>query len=415
MRSWGRFYKNIAVIFSGNMIAHLVVIISTPVLVRFFLPEEFGLYQLFLSFTGISSMLATGKYELAIITPKHDYLAIALALVTTVISFCLSLLIGMVAFLCVDNIDLMKPMYFSGVSVWIGVFTFVLCLYQILYMLLIRQALYKNTVVSNLIYSVGCVVLPILFVHFSINDGLIKGMVISKIIACLYIVLYVKRLNFKYNRRMNVCFFIRVLKRYDVFLKYALPGNILNTLASNAPAFFLSNFYGMAVTGYYSMASRCVMLPIALASKSVGDVFKQEASKVYQQFNECHIIFNHVMKILLKGSFMYSLFILFLAPLIVVLLLGEEWRTTGEYIRFLLLVGATGLVYSPLSSIFDIAAREYEYMILQGCSLVLVVIVLFICGHNLSVELTLSFYSLAVSIVNIAGLMYCKRISKGGF
>ena len=399
--------------FSGNIAAHLFVILSTPVLARLFLPEEFGLYQLFLSFTSVSSMLATGKYELAIIAPKHDFVAMYLAIATTVISFVVSLFIVICCSLCVDNTDLLTSMFFPGLSLWIGGFTFVLCLYQVCYMLFIRQAHYKITVTANLIYSIGCVLFPILYFYCDFENGLIKGMVISKLVACVYFLCYIRKGVFKYCKHIKFYYLIRVLVRYSDFFKFALPGNVLNTLAANAPAFLLNFFYGMTVTGYYSMANRCVGVPITLALKSVGDVFKQEASKVYQQYNECYDVFSRVMKLLVKCSIGYSLIILSAAPLVFSFVLGEQWRIAGEYAQLLVLVGTTGLVYTPLSSVFDLAIREYEYMVLQAISLLLVVTTLVLSGKYLSVDYTLFIYSLAISIINIAGVIYCREISKG--
>ena len=280
-------------------------------------------------------------------------------------------------------------------------------------MLFIRQARYKITVTANLIYSIGCVLLPILAFYCTVDNGLIKGMVMAKLVACLYFFYYIKKNNFRHVRHIKPIFLIRVLIRYSDFFKFALPGNVLNTLATNAPSFLLNYFYGMSVTGYYSMANRCVGLPIALASKSAGDVFKQEASKAYQQYKECYKIFNHVMKLLIKGSIAYSLLIVLFAPIVIVFVLGEQWRVAGEYAQLLVLVGATGLVYSPLSSIFDLAVREFEYMILQAFSLVLVVTALLLSGKYFIVEYTLFIYSLAISVINITGLIYCRGISKG--
>ncbi|WP_027396879.1 lipopolysaccharide biosynthesis protein [Anaerovibrio lipolyticus] len=413
MKNWNGFYKNIAVMFSGNIVAHLLVVISTPVLARLFLPDEFGLYQLFLSFTSISSMVATGKYELAIIAPKYDFVAVSIAIATTVISLALSLILGVACNLCVDSVDFFKSMYFSGISFWIGSFTFVLCIYQICYMLFIRHACYKITVTANLIYSIGCVALPILAYYCSADNGLIKGMVIAKFIACLYFLYNIKKIGLKIYRHVNVNYYIRILVRYSDFFKFALPGNVLNTLSANAPAFLLNYFYGMNVTGYYSMANRCVGLPIALASKSVGDVFKQEAGKAYQLYGECYSIFSRVMIMLIKGSAVYSLVILLLAPYIFTIVLGEQWKIAGVYAQLLVLAGATGLIYSPLSSIFDLAVREYEYMILQLFSLILVVMALLCSGKFFRVEYTLFIYALAISIINIAGIIYCREISKG--
>ncbi len=407
----GNFYKNISLILSGNVASHLIALLSLPILTRIFTPDDFGVYQLFLSFCSIAAIMVTGQYELSIIAPKYNYVAFKLVVATICISAIASMVLGWTIYIYSVFIPL-QSMNYEYTSFWISLFTLAICVYQVCYMWFVRQARYQKTVTSNVVNAVGCVLLPILFFYCGINQGLIKGMVIAKILATGYMCYYMRNDCFKYYGIMSISSLKRVLRQYNAFVKYALPGNVFNNIASQIPSFLLNYFYGVTVTGYYSMANRCINLPIALAAKSVGDVFKQEASFQYQQTGDCLSIYSKVSSLLLKGSIIYTVVVLALAPTVFSLILGSQWYEAGTYAQLLVLAGATGLIYSPLSSIYVLTVKVREYMILQIISLSLIVVVFVISGSLLSVEYTLLLYSIALSVVQIGGVLYGRKIAK---
>ena len=55
------FYKHMAWMFSGSMLAQVIGLLAAPVLGRLYLPEDFGVYQLFLSLFSILAILGTAK------------------------------------------------------------------------------------------------------------------------------------------------------------------------------------------------------------------------------------------------------------------------------------------------------------------------------------------------------------------
>ena len=160
------------------------------------------------------------------------------------------------------------------------------------------------------------------------------------------------------------------------------------------------------------MATRCISLPTALASKSVGDVFKQEASSNYQQTGDCLSVYSKVSSLLIKCSIIYTILVLALAPSLFSIVLGADWYEAGRYAQLLVLAGATGLVWSPLSSIYVLTVKVREYMILQLVSLILTATTFVLLGKILSVEYTLVCYSVVISLVRIVGMVYGKKIAK---
>jgi len=66
------FFTNVLKMVSGNIIAQIFVILLMPILTRLYSPEDFGVFQLFLSISTIITALSCLSYQFAIMLPKDD-------------------------------------------------------------------------------------------------------------------------------------------------------------------------------------------------------------------------------------------------------------------------------------------------------------------------------------------------------
>ncbi|MBK9321222.1 MAG: oligosaccharide flippase family protein [Bacteroidetes bacterium] len=66
------FVKNVTTLVTGTAIAQFINILSTPLLTRIYSPEEFAVFQIFYSIAAIFSVIATLRYELAIMAPENE-------------------------------------------------------------------------------------------------------------------------------------------------------------------------------------------------------------------------------------------------------------------------------------------------------------------------------------------------------
>lgn len=76
--------KNTSILVSGTALAQLIPILLQPLLRRFYSPETFGSYSVYLSLIGILYVLSSLRYEMAIALPRKDKMAVhlwALALI----------------------------------------------------------------------------------------------------------------------------------------------------------------------------------------------------------------------------------------------------------------------------------------------------------------------------------------------
>ena len=71
-----QFYKNIIKLLTSISIAQIIPIAILPILTQYFYPEQFGVYGLYVSVCSIFGVVASGKYDVAIMLPKKKIDAI---------------------------------------------------------------------------------------------------------------------------------------------------------------------------------------------------------------------------------------------------------------------------------------------------------------------------------------------------
>lgn len=88
----GSFAVNVATLSTGTVISQIIVVAVSPLLTRLYSSSDFGVYALYLAIASVVTVIATGRYELAIVLPKADEDAAHLILLSLIINFCVCFL-----------------------------------------------------------------------------------------------------------------------------------------------------------------------------------------------------------------------------------------------------------------------------------------------------------------------------------
>lgn len=93
--------KNIFKLVGGNAFAQIIAFAATPVLTRLYTPEDFGQFSFFSAVASVIAILATGRYEFAILL--SDSMEKTRCLL--VVSLGLALLTALAVVTCVTTAD----------------------------------------------------------------------------------------------------------------------------------------------------------------------------------------------------------------------------------------------------------------------------------------------------------------------
>ena len=147
------------------------------------------------------------------------------------------------------------------------------------------------------------------------------------------------------------------------------------------------------------MSNRLFSLPISFITSSISEVFRQKASKQYNEEGSCRALLVKTTLTLFSVSIIPFTVCMLFAPDIFAFAFGEKWRPAGDYARLIGVLFFFKTVVSPISYVIYIARKFYVSLTMDIILLVLSISAVFIGIYAFnSVEMGILFYSLSYTL-----------------
>lgn len=347
------FYKDVFTLMGGIGIAQVIPIAISPILTRIYTPEEFGLLAFYAAFIAIVGVIATGRYEMAILMPDSNKKAKNLAAFSVLLVVCTALVSFVLLMLFGD--DIFRYLGFSGFNL----LTFLIptgilgiALFQVFIYLLNRTKNYKGMASVKISRSFGGSGLQLFLGYISFTT---YGLLFGKLFGDAISILYGWWLTQKNNHLKEINLEWRVMKKqamvYKEFPKVNAPHAFTNTSSSSLPNILLASFFSSGVAGFYSLSHRICFAPVQLISSSVQQVFSRSLTERYNNGDEIYTFTTSVFKQLSLLALVPFGLLLFFAPTIFEFVFGEAWREAGIYSQILTPFLFLVFIVSPLTYI----------------------------------------------------------------
>lgn len=340
------FFKNIVTLLTGSAIAQLIPLLASPILTRLYTPEQFGEFALFFGVINILSIIACGRYELAIVVPKEENDAAALSMLSIQIAAGVSAIITLaslvVAFL---NINTGLPdiaLFLIGPSV------FCVAVSQVAVYALLRRKKFTNASL-NKVSQTGFSTLGVISL-FNSAHGLVIGDFVGRIFYGIVSFFQLKKVGYLMNISNSEK--LKKAKQFDHFPRFNSIPALLDTFAVNIPLFVITSLFSTTLTGFFNITRQYIGSPLSLISSSVSQVY---FPLITSKLNNGEKIKGDFLKLSLR-LFLLACFsvlaVVFFAKPAFAFLFGDEWIQAAEFARILIFSFAVRFAVSPLSVIF---------------------------------------------------------------
>lgn len=399
--------KNSLKLITGTSISQIIPLILAPILTRIYSPEEFGLFSFYISIISILSISACARYDLAIILPRNKSNSFQIFILCIKIALAFSIII----FFLLLFFSNFKPLndYDVYLIFLIPMGVFFVASNRALYLLLNKNKKYENMSVSLIFQSGFGGVFQYLFSKYSMlfSKGLILGQLSGQLITMIYLFKCIIRnkMLVKSNYKRQII----LAKRYIDFPKYSIPSATLLAISSNIPSIAFNIMLSASTAGFYMIVQKLIGKPMGVITKSIGDVFRESATVDFNNKNECVDIYIYTFKNLLKISLLPFIIFYLSAPLLFEFILGSDWKVAGEYAQILTPMFFLKFIANPLSSMYIIAERQKEDMIMQ---IIILLFVILIFLYSSEINIILYLISALYSIVYISVLARTYFFSK---
>jgi len=354
------FSRNLLTLMTGTTIAQGIPIAISPILTRFYTPEDFSLFALYISLTTIISVIATGRYELAIMLPKKDsdaehivHISILVAIGISLATFGVISIFGKTLSLKLGNIGIETWLYFIPVSIMLTAIN------QSLNYWVNRKKSYTILARNRVTQTSATAITQLTYRTIATGTGgLIIGQTVGQLVSCIGLFHQFKNPHFltkKYTLKK-----LALLKRYKKFPLMNSWIGILNTGSTQAPILMLGILFNPLIVGYFALATRILQIPMTLIGSAIGQVYYQEAAEQLHDDKKLKDLTQNLHKKLLLAGIIPTFCILIGGDWIFAIVFGETWREAGVYAQSLSVWLFFVFASSPLSNILTLQEKHKE-------------------------------------------------------
>lgn len=380
---------------TGTTIAQAIPIAISPILTRIYTPEDFGALALYLGIASLISVISTGKYELAIILPRREKLAINVMMLTIILSFIISIITFILIFLFSSIIidffgaSIANKLYFIPITV------FLTGIYQSFIFWMNRNKQYKS-LSKNKIFQSSITATSNLGMGlngFGIN-GLIFSGILGQFSAILLLFKGIWRKDHHKIRYVSKNKIKYAFIKYRNFLFYSMPMGFLNTLSFNIMNYVLPLLFNTLTLGFYYLSQRILNTPLEVISSSFSSVFYQELT---QSSNKLKLLLKSYLINLLIGLIITLPFMLY-GEIIFAFIFGSKWIKAGEIAGVIAPLLIFSFATGSISQVFSYLQKNEILLYWQIFYILILFGLIFYFKSN--------FYTLLYSITIFGSCMY---------
>ncbi|MDC9823049.1 oligosaccharide flippase family protein [Devosia sp. ZB163] len=384
----------------GLLAAAALPVLILPILARLYSPEDFGLLGVTAAATGLGTIASTGRYEAAILLPKRETDAIAVAMVAACFVLATTALLG--GAVCVAwlmNVSLIRQ--HAELAILVVVSTSFAGSAQILINWAIRGRRFALSSMARIASATTTALASVVFGLLGAGAaGLAAAAAAGYLASCLAlgVSLYLRRNATAIPTGADI---VAQARKYRDFPLFSLPSDLANTLATNLPVLFFSTFFGAAAAGYLTMFQR-IWAGTAVLVQGLGETFRQRAASERHDTGSFVNTMNMTFRALAALAVVLFATLLALGPLLFELFMGPQWREAGVYGQILAPLVCLQFIASPLSWSFYLAERLRLLMAWQWLLLATFLATLSIGGYLFDAKNTLLGLSLVGSVLYAA-------------
>jgi O-antigen/teichoic acid export membrane protein len=371
--------RNASVLISGTVLAQIISILLQPFLRRYFEPEVFGTFSVYLSLVGILMIVCTLRYDDAVVLPDNDSESANLIGLGMIFNFTLSLLLFAGVLFWAEKIHALinLPDNFSFKILYFVPFAiFLYNSYLIFNYWLIRKKKFYAVSANKLIRRSSEGIAQIIFALARNPKGLVYGDIFGQTTNVATVFLQSYKSGFRFHL-ITIKKMVLVLKKYAEFPKYNLIPAVMSASSYLLPPVFITSYYSAEFAGYFDLSKLLLSIPMAFIAVSFSNVIVQKIAEKYQKreslLPELKPVFYVAAIIGISEIAVIQLF----GESLFVFVFGENWKLSGMISKIMVWSFAFNFVISSFSALFVAMRKIKLYSIWQAFYFISIMALLF--------------------------------------
>src|SRR5690554_2035135 len=348
-------FRGVLSLLAGNSVARMTTTLGGLLLANYYGPESFGIYNVFLSYILILSILSSFRIDSIMILLK-DYKQIRNLFSGALLVILLS------NFVIISGMSLLQA--FHLVRFDVSYYVLFLCgIGSILtgwnlsqYYLFTKYKLFKQISFAFALASITSVAFQTLFYFIELREnGLIYGWMVGLAASFIYNI----RVSRSRINKVNFKLLQKSIKKNIKIVKYTYPSDSINSIANNIMPILIVAYFTTTEVGVYAMAFKILSTPLVLLASAVGGVYFQRAANLYGVDNRT--LEKLTYKVILSNIGLISLFVILMNTIgiyILELFFKEGWEELRAYLLALSFWIVARSAWSAISDLDAVLRRN---------------------------------------------------------
>jgi O-antigen/teichoic acid export membrane protein len=412
------FVRNVLAVATGAAAAQAITIAFAPVITRMYGPESFGQLGAFMAVLGVLTPIAALTYPIAIVLPKEDQEALAIAKLSVLLALVITVLAAVALYFLADQlVGSLGLQAISSFMMLIPVAMFFAACMQVAEQWLTRKGKFSVTarvaVIQSFLLNISKTGIGI---FYPVASVLIVLAVAGRALHAAMLAAGAGLFSGPSSTRTTITELKERARIHADFPLFRAPQILLNALSQSLPIMMLASLFGPASAGFYTLARTVMAVPSMLIGKSVSDVF-------YPKFTEAAHAGKQLSGLIIKATaalavvgFVPYLLVVLLGPWLFQWVFGNEWRIAGGYAQWLACWLFFGFINRP--SVAAIAALSLQkfFLVYEVASVFTRVLAIYVGFFVFKSDMVaVAAFSLAGALLNLlliaTTIMACSRPS----
>lgn len=392
----GSLGANAATLAAGTVAGQLVNILVSPLIGRLYTPADVGAFEVLFAIFGFVTVIASFRYEFAIITADNTIDAAHLTVNSVIIAACTSILFSL-ALLVLIKTNLLGLGNFPA---WVCIFgigiIFAISAFNAMRFWMMRHNRFSEISRLTFLQSLGRATGQVLLGLFGLGYvGLLIGELVGRLVGLSGLFqrssVEIKAVLSPYQLSVSLL----ALKTNKQFPFYSLPSSAINAFVAAALLPIVGLFFGLTNAGYLALLVRIIGIPANIVGNAIGDSFHQRIAHLARNKDP------RILAVFVKTALLLALFstvlgvaLAIFGPALIPLLFGSSWQASGEMAPLVVPWLVSGLIVSPLSRLIMVVGNQ-AYKLIYDVVTVLVLLGAFWGGYvlGLTFQATIALYS----------------------
>ena len=346
----------------GATIAYGFTVLASPITSRLFDPEAFGLASLFTSAAGMMGMVATLRYEMALVLPKKEEDAVRLFGVCGLVLLLMALIVLIMVLyfgallLTWSNAEELKPYLLLFPA-----FVFLFGLERLLELWNTRYIKFEVVSLGRILTTAPTAGAEIAggLAGFTTAGSLVVLRTVSLAVAPFCLLWKLLSNDLKGLIRVWIAGgFWKIGRRYKKFPLFDSWATFVNSLSWRMPLILMPAFFGPAEAGLFAKALYLLYLPVLLVGQSVGQVLLQSASEMRNDKVELGKMIQQLFQRLICFATLPLTLVALIGSEIFEIFLGNWWTASGVYATIICPWLLMLLLLSSIRTLYQVLERQ---------------------------------------------------------